>query len=201
MKFKNFLIALLAILLVLAVGLGYLLAAGYVKSPFESRKTANITAEEVEQQLEKCSELTTAKLTYKGITHFEEGQIKYITQNSFNMMYTAYAVAGVEVSDVTVEVVEPKDGEPGKVIVGVPKAGLLSLTIDEDSLQFYDEKNALFNKVQHTDVQDALKAAKEDAKKNMGKKELIAEAQSQAEDIIRDFVSAVVPEGYELELN
>ncbi|MBP5271764.1 MAG: DUF4230 domain-containing protein, partial [Clostridia bacterium] len=127
-------------------------------------------------------------------------QVKYITKNSFNMMYTAYAVAGIDMSQVTVDVQEPADGAKGKVIVTVPKATLQSLNIDEDSLAFYDEKNALFNKTQHADVQDALVAAKEDAKKNMGKAELIAEAQTEAEEIIRGFVSSVVPEGYELEI-
>ena len=53
----------------------------------------------------------------------------------------------------------------------------------------------------HEDVQDALVAATEDAKKNMGKKALIAEAQSNAEDVIRSFVSSVLPNGYELEIN
>lgn len=44
-------------------------------------------------------------------------------------------------------------------------------------------------------------AATEDAKKNMGKKALIAEAQSNAEEVIRSFVSSVLPKGYELEIN
>lgn len=36
----------------------------------------------------------------------------------------------------------------------------------------------------------------------MGKKELISEAQEQAESVIADFVSAILPtDGYELEIN
>ncbi len=199
--FKNILIALLALLLIVAVGVGYLMLSGRMANPFEQKTQATISAEEVEEQLEKCSDLTTAKLTYKGIVHFTEGQIKYLTKNEFNMQYTAKAVAGIDMSKVTVEVTDPADGNPGKVIITVPKATLQDLTIDEKSLAFYDEKTALFNKVNHEDVQDALVAATEDAKENMGKKSLIAEAQSNAEDVIRNFVSSVLPDGYELEIN
>ena len=199
--FKNILIALLALLLIAALGVGYLMLSGRMANPFEQQKQATITAEEVEEQLEKCSDLTTAKLTYKGIVHFTEGQIKYITRNEFNMQYTAKALAGIDMTAVTVEVQDPADGNAGKVIINVPKATLQSVSIDEDSLAFYDEKTALFNKVNHEDVQDALVAAKEDAKKNMGKKALIAEAQSNAEDVIRSFVSSVLPANYELEIN
>lgn len=199
--FKNILIALLALLLIVALGVGYLMLSGHMANPFEQQKQATITAEEVEEQLEKCSDLTTAKLTYKGIVHFTEGQIKYLTKNEFNMQYTAKALAGIDMSAVTVEVQDPADGNSGKVIINVPKATLQSISIDEDSLAFYDEKTALFNKVNHEDVQDALVAAKEDAKKNMGKKALIAEAQSNAEEVIRSFVSSVLPANYELEIN
>lgn len=199
--FKNILIALLALLLILALGIGYLMLSGRMANPFEQQKQATITAEQVEQQLEKCSDLTTAKLTYKGIVHFTEGQIKYLTKNEFNMQYAAKAIAGIDMTKVTVDVQDPADGNPGKVVITVPKATLQDLTIDENSLAFYDEKTALFNKVNHEDVQEALVAATEDAKKNMGKKALIAEAQSNAEDVIRSFVSSVLPNGYELEIN
>lgn len=199
--FKSILIALLALLLILALGIGYLMLSGRMANPFEQQKQATITAEQVEEQLEKCNDLTTAKLTYKGIVHFTEGQIKYLTKNEFNMQYAAKAIAGIDMSKVTVEVQDPADGNPGKVIITVPKATLQDLTIDEKSLAFYDEKTALFNKVNHEDVQDAMVAATEDAKKNMGKKALIAEAQSNAEEVIRSFVSSVLPKGYELEIN
>ena len=178
MKFKNFLIALLVILLILALGAGYLMLTGHVPNPFETQKQATITAEEVEEQISKAADLSTAKLTYKGIVNFTEGQIKYITQNSFNMMYTADIVAGVDMTKVTVDVVQPEGGNPGKVTVTVPKPTIQTVTIDPDSLEFYDQKWALFNKT-----------------------ELIATAQEQADEVIRGFVQSVLPNGYELEMN
>ncbi len=187
MKFKNFLIALLVILLILALGAGYLMLTGHVPNPFETQKQATITAEEVEEQISKAADLSTAKLTYKGIVNFTEGQIKYITQNSFNMMYTADIVAGVDMTKVTVDVVQPEGGNPGKVTVTVPKPTI--------------QKWALFNKTANTDVQEALKAAEADARANFGKKELIATAQEQADEVIRGFVQSVLPNGYELEMN
>lgn len=199
--FKSILIALLALLLILALGIGYLMLSGRMANPFEQQKQATITAEQVEEQLEKCNDLTTAKLTYKGIVNFTEGQIKYITQNSFNMMYTADIVAGVDMTKVTVDVVQPANGNPGKVVVNVPKPTIQTVTIDPDSLEFYDQKWALFNKTANTDVQDALKAAEADARANFGKKELIATAQEQADEVIRGFVQSVLPNGYELEMN
>lgn len=133
--------------------------------------------------------------------NFTEGQIKYITQNSFNMMYTADIVAGVDMTKVTVDVVQPEGGNPGKVTVTVPKPTIQTVTIDPDSLEFYDQKWALFNKTANTDVQEALKAAEADARANFGKKELIATAQEQADEVIRGFVQSVLPNGYELEMN
>lgn len=112
--FKSILIALLALLLILALGIGYLMLSGRMANPFEQQKQATITAEQVEEQLEKCNDLTTAKLTYKGIVHFTEGQIKYLTKNEFNMQYAAKAIAGIDMSKVTVEVQDPADGNPGK---------------------------------------------------------------------------------------
>lgn len=201
MKFKNFLIALLAILLILGLGVGYLMLTGRVANPFEVKKQATITAEEVEEQISKAADLSTAKLTYKGIVNFTEGQIKYITQNSFNMMYTAEIVAGVDMSKVTVDVTQPANGNAGKVVVNIPKAAVQTVTIDPDSLEFYDTKWALFNKTANTDVQEALKGAEADARANFGKKELISTAQAQAEEVIKGFVQNVLPEGYELEIN
>ncbi len=116
------------------------------------------------------------------------------------MTYTADIVAGVDMSKVTVDLVQPQGGNPGKVTVSIPKAAVQSVTIDPDSLEFYDQKWALFNKTANTDVQEALKAAEQDARQNFGKKELISTAQEQAEEVIRGFVQSVLPEGYELEL-
>ena len=188
-------------MLILALGAGYLMLTGHVPNPFETQKQATITAEEVEEQISKAADLSTAKLTYKGIVNFTEGQIKYITQNSFNMMYTADIVAGVDMTKVTVDVVQPANGNPGKVVVNVPKPTIQTVTIDPDSLEFYDQKWALFNKTANTDVQEALKAAEADARANFGKKELIATAQEQADEVIRGFVQSVLPNGYELEMN
>lgn len=198
---KNVITWIVILVLAAAVAVSALMLTGKVPNPFEKKGPATITAEEVEEQITKCADLTTAKLTYKGIVSFTEGQIKYITQNSFNMMYTADAVAGIDMTKVTVEVQDPENGNPGKVIVNVPKATVQSVTIDPDSLKFYDTKWALFNKNANTDVQEALQSAEADARKNMGKKELITEAQDQAEEVLRGFIQNILPENYELEIN
>ena len=55
---------------------------------------------------------------------------------------------------------------PAKTItVTLPKAEIQDITIDPDSLEFYDEKIALFNPQNKEDTVTALQAAKEDAEK------------------------------------
>ena len=90
---------------------------------------------------------------------------------------------------------------PVSGVINVKENDVITVTIDPDSLEFYDQKWALFNKTANTDVQEALKAAEADARANFGKKELIATAQEQADEVIRGFVQSVLPNGYELEMN
>lgn len=199
MKFKNFLISLLAILLVITLGASYLMLTGRLPNPLEAKNKSTITATEVEQQIAKAADLSTAKLTYEGIVHFSEGQIKFLTKNSFSMTYTAEILAGIDLSKAQVNVRHPKNSNPGKVTITLPKAQVTSISISPDSLQFYDKQWALFNKTSDTDIQDALKKAEKDARQNFGKEKLLAAAEEQAKNVIQSFLQSVLPDNYELD--
>ena len=90
------------------------------------------------------------------------------------MVYDATVAAGVDLSKADVAV----DGRAVKIVL--PQAKMTSISIDPDSLKFYDEKSALFNWQNRTDTQEALKLAKKDAKKKIDGSALIKTADDQA---------------------
>ncbi len=63
-----------------------------------------VTATSIEERLSKCSDLTTARLDYRGIIKYEEGDIQYINKKSFSMIYDAHIKAGIDLSEAQVTV-------------------------------------------------------------------------------------------------
>ena len=97
----------------------------------------------------------------------------------------AHIKAGIDLSKAKVDV----SGET--ITVTLPKAEIQDITIDPDSLEFYDEKIALFNPQNKEDTVTALQAAKEDAEKNAADSELLTTANEQAQRLIQELLAPV----------
>ena len=119
-----------------------LIAAGVfgtlaVQRTFEP--SISLSSTSIQEQLSDCSELATAKLDYRGLVRYENGDIDFITKKAFTMVYDAEVRAGVDLAQARVEV------SGNAITVSLPAPQLLGIEIDPNSLEFYDSSFALFN--------------------------------------------------------
>lgn len=163
-----------------------LIAVGFLASQLWTRMstpTVRMDTTTVTQQLERCQDLVTAKLEYRGLVTYEEGDIDFINKKGFTMIYDADVAASVDLSKADVAV----DGR--NVTIKLPHAKLESVSIDPDSLKFYDEKFALFNWQNKTDTAEALKLANKDAESKVDKTSLLKTADKQAKKAIESMLA------------
>ena len=176
---------LLFIILLLAVGIG---VGSYGYAYLNTPKEPELTSSFINGKLEAVSELTTAKLTYTGLIKYSEGSIPFLTQNSFSMIYTATVRAGIDLSKAVVEITEEE------VVIMLPACEIQSVDIDEESIEFYDEKWALFNRSTKEDVIDMVSAAKEDVTKKADIKSLLESASLQTEALVKGLLEDTIGE-------
>ena len=151
-------------------------------------KKFEVTMEYLEKSLENLSELSTAELSYTGICTVEEGKIPFITKKGFSMLYTGIIRAGIDTSKVRVELTDKE------VIVTIPKAEIQLVKVDPSSIQFYDEKKALFNWTELSDPVDGIIIAEEKIKLQADTDGIIEKADKQAEYIVKGLLEDVVKE-------
>ena len=155
----------------------------------------SVSSEYIKGKLEKSSELTTAELTYTGMTKYKDSGIPFLTKGGFTMVYRAKARAGIELDKVDVQV-----DETNKVVhLTIPKAKALDVKIDPAEIQYFDEKFVLINVNEKEDANKAQELAEESAMKeikNMGVLEL---ADNQAEAVVKGLLEGVA-EGYTFEV-
>lgn len=162
------------------IGVGFLISTLLHQSP-----KVTVSATSIAEKLSACSDLATARLDYRGIVHYSEGEIPLINQKSFSMIYDAHVKAGIDLSEADVKV------EGSTITVKVPKAEVQEIVIDSDSLEFYDEKLALFNWTEREDTKEALKYAQKDAESKVDQTELLKEASAQAKTLIENLIIPV----------
>ena len=125
-------------------------------------------------------------MLYSGLVIYSEGDIPLITKKGFSMRYTANIRAGIDFSKVTVKV--SKD----KVTVHVPEAEIQSVDVDSDSIEFYDERYALFNWTDKEDVVDAISISEEDASAHADVSGLLKRADKQTNAILKNILAGSV---------
>lgn len=175
-----------------------LIAVGFLSARLlDKDDNVKVSTSAIQERLSKCSSLTTAKLDYRGIIKYEDGDIQYINKKSFSMIYNAHVTAGVDLSQASVEV---KDR---KIIITIPKATLQEIIVDADSLEFYDEKLALFNWTDKEDTAKAMEYAKKDADERAAQTDILTQASEQAKTVIETLIMPIAEDNgneYELEL-
>lgn len=172
--------AIIAVAAVLIIGIivGKHWEAGKSKKP-------EISSTAIAEQISELSELSTAELGYRGLIHYSEGEIPFLTKKQFTMIYDAQIKAGVDLSAVKVTVTD------NSVTVSLPSAQVQSIHIDPDSLEFYDETFALFNTQERTDTVTALQDAEKDAKEYVQETDLLASADKKAQSLICGFINSI----------
>lgn len=145
-----------------------------------------ITTAYISGKINGVSELTTAEMLYSGLVIYSEGEIPLLTQKGFSMRYTANIRAGIDFSEISIKVTD------SKVVVKVPEAKVQSIDVDPDSIEFYDERYALFNWTDKRDVVDAISISKEDATAHANVEELIKKAYVQTGTVIKNILEGSV---------
>ncbi len=173
----------LAILIALLVGAAA--AAGGIFY-FHMKAQPKVDAKSLMERLEESSELTVEKNFYTGIVRFEEGTIRFIDKNGFNMKYEAEIDAGFELENVNIEV------NDDSVVVTVPEAKILSVSIDPDSLEFYDNQVSLIKTDRKEATKQALQAAQKDAEEHATGKGILEAANKRAEVIFKGILEGGV---------
>lgn len=189
MKKFRFIIVIIAVVSLIAVGF---LGARLLDKNSEPK----VSVTSIEERLSKCSSLTTSRLDYRGLIKYEDGDIQYINKKSFSMIYDAHIKAGIDLSKAEVQI----DGK--KITIRIPRPEIQDIVIDSDSLEFYDEKLALFNWTDKEDTAKALEYAKEDAGEKAAQTDILAQASEQARTVIETLILPITSDsdaGYSIE--
>ena len=149
-----------------------------VKDMTENAGQPEITGTFVTEKLEDCSELSSAELTYRGMVSFQDGDIPFLTQKAFQMLYTAEIRAGVDLGEAQVSV---NDAE---LLIHLPAVKVQTLTILPDSLEVIDQQRALLNWTSRDDMIQAMQYAEEDAQASADIAGLKSRAVEQTERLI-----------------
>ena len=191
---KEKLIIIIAIAAALSLFLAGFLTASLLSKKTEPKVTVSATA--IEERISQCSKLTTAQLDYRGLIRYTEGEIPFINQKSFSMVYVAHVTAGIDLSKAQVEVSQDR------VTITLPAAVMQEVVIDPDSIEFYDETASLFNWTKREDVTKAMEYAEQDAMNKIEESELLAQAASQAEMVLRTLLAPITEDedSYTLEI-
>lgn len=151
--------------------------------------TVHVDTTTVTAQLEQASELATAKLEYRGLVTYEEGDIDFINKTGFTMLYDASVRAGTDLSQAQVSVADKT------ITIVLAPSTVQQISIDPDSLTFYDEKLALFNWQDVTDAANALSLAQEDAQAKVAESTLLTQADEQAVTAVEALFAPLTGDG------
>ena len=148
-------------------------------------------SKEISQRIEKASDLTSAKMIYTGIYKSGEDdsfweKIPFITDNRFNMIYTCDVRAGIDISEVKV------NADFSHVSVTIPKAVIQDIKIDPDQIELYDQHLSLASFNNKQEMLDAEKAAEKYVKTKVDFSDLLASADEQNVDLIKNLLSGTI---------
>lgn len=151
-----------------------------------------VSIQQVEKVVEQASDLTTTHYKYKDVDQLED----YKTIKDVKIPFTTDSVIysfegtiglGVNLEDITYDI----DNDNQVIKVSLPDVTIISNEIDEDSFEYYDVKNSIFNQMEMSDVTDNLANLKQkEADRVLDDEELIDTAEKNTENVIRSFLTA-----------
>ena len=180
------------ILLVIAFGAGVFLPR-YISNRLgwnqQEPPEPEVDVSYIESRMEDGADLTTVELIYSGmLTYTNGGRIPILTRNGFTMTYQATVRAGVDLTQVELEVTDTR------VIVTLPQTEIQSVHVDPDSIVFYDESHSIFNRTENSDTVNAISTAEQDVEDNVDLQELLDRSREHTEAIIRGVLEGQIGE-------
>lgn len=174
------------ILIILAVLVGLSI---YFK--LSIKRETSILSNNVEEQVMKLLDLSTVKYNYTNVVAYKDNKkLKDMsipfTNKGFLIKYNGYIKAGVDLSTAEVDVQDKKDVE-----ITLDKPTIFDNVINEEDAYIYDEKESLFNQLKIQDLYDVLVKEKENMEKEVIEKGILKEAEVNAEEILRSFLTSM----------
>ena len=159
---------------------------------------AVVTAEEMEavvldSQIMKAGELVTVSYIYTEMGQYESSKEFYgtklpLTTSRFMLTYDGVMKAGIDLGKVSVKA----DSLTKTVAVQVPQAEVLAHGMDENSVQIYDEKHSVFNKLTLEDYTRFFADQEKAVETKAREKGLLSEAQTEAEVQLRNLLEPII---------
>lgn len=143
------------VLVLLGLLIGGLIIFGLAKQGIIGQDKLNVDSTTVESSFEDIAELATEEYNFTNVGRYEKEGLELsgftlpFTGKHFLMTYDGYVKAGIkDFSKVSVEI----DNADQVVRVKLPKAEVLTATIDQDSVVVYDQSMTPFNQIKAEDV-------------------------------------------------
>lgn len=182
-KLKNKIIIVLIIVIVIGLFVTY--------NKFSLERNTNLLSSKVEENIIKLVELSTVKYNYTNIVEYKDNiQLKGLnlpfTTKNFIVKYSGYIKAGIDLETVDIKI-EDKE----KIEISMDKPKIIENVISEEDVYFFDEKNAIFNKLSFDDLYSVLIDEKEKMKKEALEKGLLNDAENNGEEIITSLLEGM----------
>lgn len=189
-KIKWFFLVLILLILVFFAGIIY--------AKKSSTDETKVTSTLIQNQIQQISELVTTDYSYTKIGKFENSldlngwQIP-LTQKTFILTYSGNIKLGVNLEKTKVDITKDT------IKIELPAVEILENTIDEESIEVYDESNNLFNPIQIEDYKTFALKQKDEAKEEAIENGLYKQAKKKTKKAIRAFISNI-QEDYKVEI-
>ena len=173
-----------------------LLGGGYwlgKTAPSVVQSAEEMEAVLVESQVLAAGELVTAHYMYTELGQYANSKEFYgakipFTTSKFMVAYDGVIKAGIDLEGVSVKA----DSLTKTVTIAVPQAGIISHDMDKDSVQIYDEKHSVFNKLTLEDYTQFFADQEASVEAKAREKGLLAEAQEEAVSQLRNLLQPVI---------
>ena len=158
---------------------------------FANKQTEpEITSTLIQNRIEQASDLVTTKYHYTKVGKFENslnlnGWSIPLTNKYFILTFEGEIQLGTDLSKANIEISD------STIHVTVDKPAVISNSIDESSIEVYDETKNIFNPISVSDYKAFAVEQKEKALSEAKKKGLMKTAQKNTEKSIKEIISII----------
>lgn len=179
-NFKKILFILICILVAFICGMFFM----------NKQTEPEITSTLIQNRIEQASDLVTTKYHYTKVGKFENslnlnGWSIPLTNKYFILTFEGEIQLGTDLSKANVEI------DDSTIHVTVDKPAVISNSIDESSIEVYDETKNIFNPISVSDYKAFALEQKDKALSEAKEKGLIKTAQENTKKSIKEIVSII----------
>lgn len=151
------------------------------------------TSQIIQEGLNDLSFLVTSEYYFTEVMVYDsEHQVFGInipfTKSSYLASYDGIVTAGVDFSQISVT----KDDDSRSIVIRMPEAEIQNVTIDNDSLRVFSEKEGLGNPIKLETFNDSVKELKTTALDRAKENGVLERAQTTAQSIVKNFLASLI---------